>query len=125
MQSALGGEIYGWDIDQNGSDGVLSETLADSGGLLNGIETFDESSGTITKIVQKTQTNDVMALRPVVEAIAGNNVGLIDDQFDFVRSAKLVRDDKYLEMNPVSGNKLTGKWNPPHRPRSRSELCYR
>lgn len=31
-----------------------------------------------------------------------------------MRSGKLVRDDKYPEMNPVSGNKLTGKWKPPH-----------
>jgi hypothetical protein len=113
VQSAFGGEIYGWDIDQTGSDAVLSETMSDNSGLLNAIETFDEPSGKITKIVQKTQTNDD-GPSPVVDAIAGTDVGLIDDQFDFVKSGKLVRDDKYLEMNPVSGNKITGKWTPPH-----------
>ena len=115
VQSAFGGEIYGWDIDQNGSDGLLSETVTENSGpvFLNGIETFDESSGKITKIVQKTRT-DADGPTPVVDAIAGNDVGLIDDQFDFVRSGKLVRDDRYLAMNPVSGNKITGRWKPPH-----------
>jgi hypothetical protein len=58
VQDAFGGEIYGWDINQAGTDGVLSESLSDNSGLLNSIETFDESTGKITKIVQKTQTND-------------------------------------------------------------------
>jgi hypothetical protein len=87
VQFAFGGEIYGWDIDQNGSDGLLSEAMTESSGLifLNGIETFDESSGKITKIVQKTRTNAEVP-SPVVEAIAGNDVGLIDDQFNFVKT---------------------------------------
>jgi len=115
VQSAFGGEIYGWDIDQNGTDGVLSETILENSGLIfrNGIETFDESTGKITKIVRTIHTK-ADGPTPVVDAIAGDDVGLIDDQFDFVRSGKLVRDDKYLEMNPVSGNKITGKWKPPN-----------
>ena len=113
VQDAFGGEIYGWDINQAGTDGVLSESLSDNSGLLNSIETFDESTGKITKIVQKTQTNDD-GPSPVVEAIAGDDVGLVDDQHNFVQSGKLVRDDKYLEMNPVTRNRITGKWTPPH-----------
>ncbi len=103
----------GWDIDQTGTDGVLSETMSDSSGLLNAIDTFDESSGKITTIVQKTQTNDD-GPSPVVEAIAGDDIGLIDDQHNFVMSGKLVRDDKYLAMKPVTRNKITGTWTPSH-----------
>lgn len=79
VQSAFGGEIYGWDIDQNGTDGVFSETMLESSGpiFLSGIETFDESTGKITKIVQKTRTK-ADGPSPVVDAIAGDDVGLID-----------------------------------------------
>jgi hypothetical protein len=115
LRDAFGGEIFGWDIDQNGSDGVLSETANESQPpyLLNAIETFDEVSGKITKVVQKTRTESNGPV-PVVDAIAGNDVGLIDDEYDYVQNGQIVRDDKFLEMNPVSGNKITGSWKPPH-----------
>src|SRR5579863_9365666 len=88
VQSAFGGSIYGFDIDQNGSDGVLSETISENSPpyFLNGIETFDETTGKITKVVRKTRTEGNGPL-PVVEAIAGNDVGLIDGQAYFVKSS--------------------------------------
>lgn len=114
VQSAFGGAIFGWDINQNGSDGLLTETAFEpSGKFLNGIETFDEPSGKITKIVRKVLTEPSGA-EPVVDAIAGNDVGLIDDERDVVRSGQIIRHDRFYEMNPVSGNKITGSWKPPN-----------
>jgi hypothetical protein len=115
VQDAFGGGIFGWDIDQNGSDGLLSETVFEAQPpiFLNAIETFDESTGKIIKVVQKTRTNGE-GPEPVVDAISGNDIGLIDDEYYFVQNGRIVRDDKFLEMNPVSGNKITGSWKPPH-----------
>ncbi len=114
VQSAFGGNIYGFDIDQNGNDGVLSETVNENSPpyFLNAIETFDEATGKITKVVRKTRTEGNGPL-PVVEAIAGNDIGLIDDQAYFVKNGLIVRDDKYVAMNPVSEEKVNGKWTPP------------
>jgi hypothetical protein len=114
VQSAFGGEIFGWDINQNGSDGLLTETVFEpSGKFLNGIETFDEPSGKITKIVRKMLT-DPSGAEPVVDAIAGNDVGLIDDERVVVRRGQIIRHDRFYEMSPVSGNRITGSWKPPN-----------
>ena len=115
VQDALGGTIFGWDINQNGSDGLLSETVFENRPpyFLNAIETFDEPSAKIVKVVRTTRTEGNGPL-PFVYAIAGNDVGIIDDQYYFVKNSQIVRDDKFLEMSPVSGNKITGSSKPPH-----------
>jgi hypothetical protein len=110
---AFGGGIFGWDMNQNGNDGLLSETVFEQNGFLNAIEIFDESTAKITKVVQKRITNGE-GPEPVVEAVAGNDVGLIDDEQYHVVNGRIVRDDLFPEMNPVSGGKITGSWKPPH-----------
>ena len=74
VTSQFGGQIFGWDIDQNGNDGVLTETVLGST-TINAIETFDETTGKITKVVQKTVR---LNPEPVADAIAGNDVGIVD-----------------------------------------------
>jgi len=46
-----GGQIFGFDIDQNGEDGVLasSQTIDAKGDVLASVETFYQNSGKITK----------------------------------------------------------------------------
>ncbi|MGC9991979.1 MAG: hypothetical protein ABSD52_06265 [Candidatus Cybelea sp.] len=109
VESKFGGEIFGWDIDQNGNDGVLTETIVQQSGMdLNAIETFDLSSGQITKVVQKRiQPNST---EPVVRAIAGSDVGIIDVEHD----PGLQRNDTFDLISPVSGNKITGHSKTPH-----------
>lgn len=111
VQSKFGGEIYGWDINQNGNDGLLTETLTEQNGMnLNAIETFDQTTGKIIKVVRKT-----VGLRqgePVVDAIAGNDVGIVD--VERLIAGKFVRHDKYQIVNPVSGNKITRQTHVPH-----------
>jgi hypothetical protein len=111
VTSQFGGQIYGWDINQDGNDGVLTETVLGSS-VINAIETFDESTGKITKIVQKVERVNAN-VEPVVDAVAGNDVGIIDVERDFVVHSRVERDDHFDIMNPVSGNKITGKSHPP------------
>jgi len=108
VTAAFGGEIFGWDIDQNGTDGLLTETLLTSSGpVVNGIETFDETTGKITKVVRKSERANA-DVEPVAMAIAGSDVGIID--VEHVSFAKgVVRHDHFDLMKPVSRNRISGK----------------
>src|SRR5579864_8558153 len=56
----FGGEILGYDIDRNGTEGLLSEYVSlGNGKNLVASETFDQKTGKIVKIVaKKNQTMD-------------------------------------------------------------------
>ena len=108
VKTALGGFILGYDIDQNGSEGLLSESLTLSDGNFDvATETFDQTSGKILKIVtQQTETkNDFVTF-----GIFGTSVGLVEQEKS---KGIFVGKRLYATMNPVSGNKFTGKWTPP------------
>ena len=108
VTSALGGEIYGWDIDQNGNDGVLTETVLGST-TINAIETFDETTGKITKVVQKTYG---LNPEPVADAIAGNDVGIVDVERQEIQHSQLERNDYFDLIDPVTGEKITRRSKP-------------
>jgi len=108
VKTALGGFILGYDIDQNGTEGVLSEALALSDGNFDvAVETFDQATGKILKIVseQKETKNDFVTL-----GIFGNSVGLVE--LEKVKGL-FVNQRIYATLNPLSSNKLTGRWMPP------------
>src|SRR5689334_21070316 len=48
VHSQLGGQIFGFDVEANGTEGLLTEaqTLA-NGNTLNAVETFDQATGKI------------------------------------------------------------------------------
>jgi len=59
VHSMFGGQIFGFDIDQNGTEGVLSEAQDLGGGkVLAAVETFDQKSGKILNVVSKIQSKD-------------------------------------------------------------------
>ncbi|MBZ5718857.1 MAG: hypothetical protein LAO03_00605 [Acidobacteriia bacterium] len=108
VHTALGGFILGYDIDSNGTEGVLAEAVSLPDGNFDvAVETFDQSTGMILKMVkQLTETqNDFVAL-----GIFGNNVGLIE--FEKVKGG-FVNQRVYGTMNPVNSGKITGMWTPP------------
>src|ERR1700733_1789561 len=77
VHSKFGGQIFGFDVDQNGTEGVLSEALFESNGnVLAAIETFDQKTDKIIKVVQETQTQDDF----ITLGVVGNSVGLIQHQ---------------------------------------------
>ena len=75
VHSKFGGQIFGFDIDQNGTEGVLSEAQNLSGGNVRAaVETFDQKTGKILKVISETETKDDFLTLGVV----GGSVGLIE-----------------------------------------------
>ncbi|HEY5047099.1 MAG TPA: hypothetical protein VII49_03645 [Rhizomicrobium sp.] len=108
VKDALGGQILGFDIDQNGTEGLLSEYVALGNGENNiATETFDQKTGKIIKILKEiNNTYDTFATYGVV----GTNVGL--DQFDRTHSIYQGKVS-YDLLNPLDGNEINGNWTPP------------
>jgi len=107
IHSKFGGQIFGFDIDQNGTEGVLSEALSQSNGnILAAVETFDQKTGKILNVLAKTQTQDDF----VTLGVTGTSVGLIEHEH-VIKLLDVVRT--FQVINPLSGNKITGKWTPP------------
>jgi hypothetical protein len=107
VQPALGGQILGYDIDRNGTEGILSEYVALGDGKNDvATEVFDQTTGKILKIVkeEKDSANDFVTY-PVV----GNGVGLVLYQ-------KLGRDGLYKNIyqlvDPLKKEKISGTWKP-------------
>ena len=107
VHTQFGGQVFGFDIDQNGSEGVLSEaqTLS-NGNVLAAVETFDQRTGKILNVEVKTQTQDDF----VTMGIVGNAVGLVEREH-VVSFLNVQRT--FAILNPVSANKFTGTWKPP------------
>ena len=107
VHSAFGGQIFGFDIDQNGTEGVLSEAKDLGGGkVLAAVETFDQATGTITKVVDKTKTKDNF----LTLGVTGPGIGLIEREH--VRTI-YVSKRTYDEIRPLGANAFNGKWMPP------------
>ena len=100
LTSKSGGQIFGFDIDQTGDDGVLA-TAAD-------VETFNQNTGKIKRSIGKYLGPDSDY---VVNGIAGGDVGLIE--VEKVPQGQLYPHRRYKVINPVTGNKFTGDWTPP------------
>ncbi|MGA2761202.1 MAG: hypothetical protein ABSF08_12900 [Candidatus Cybelea sp.] len=110
MSSKFGGPIYGWAINENGTDGFFTEAPMVGYTLVSTIETFDQTSGKVIKVVarqrSKHENHELFA-----DATLANDVGLIDDERAFV--GQHIRRDVYHVMAPVSKNKVTGTWTHP------------
>lgn len=94
------GQIFGFDIDQNGNDGVLATAGT--------VETFDQDAGTITKsIATKNRAKNSFG----ADGIFSGDVGLITHYI--TPKGQIYARRAYEVLNPVTGNKLNGKWTPP------------
>jgi len=108
VHTAFGGFILGYDIDQHGTEGVLSEAFTLPDGNANvAIETFDQRTGKILKIVKQLQDSKSDF---VTFGIFGNSTAL--NEFEHV-SQLYVDKRLYGVMNPLKSNRITGKWTPP------------
>jgi hypothetical protein len=107
VHSQFGGQIFGFDIDQNGTEGVLSEAQDVGGGkVLAAVETFDQATGNILKVVKKIQTKDDF----LTFGITGTSVGLVERE----HVGKIFVTKRIYELlNPLDSNKFTGTWTPP------------
>jgi hypothetical protein len=107
VQTKFGGQIFGFDVDQNGTEGILSEaqTLS-NGNVLAAVETFDQKTGKILTVLAKTETQDDF----VTLGVVGTSVGLVEREH-VIKLLDVQRT--FGTMSPLSGNKVTGKWTPP------------
>jgi hypothetical protein len=108
VTSAFGGSIFGFDIDQNGTEGVFSEgqTLP-NGNTLAAVETFNQATGKIVKVVKKSD-NSLDDF--VTHGIVGTSIGLVEHQ---IVPQLYITKRVYEELNPLDDNKFTGKWKTP------------
>jgi hypothetical protein len=107
VHSKFGGQIFGFDIDQNGTEGVLSESqLLTNGDILAAVETFDQATGQILNVVSKLESQDDF----LTLGITGGSVGLVErEHVQGIYVAKRI----YGELNPLDANRFTGTWRVP------------
>lgn len=108
VQDLFGGEIFGYDVDRNGTEGLLSEAFLEPGGNYTiATETFDQTTGRILALVEvqiATQNNFVTL------GVVGSHLGL--REYEHVQGI-YVNQRTYNVLNPLSGNKFTSMWTPP------------
>jgi len=74
VQTKFGGQIFGFDIDQASNEGILCEAQTlDNNRIHAAIETFDQRTGAIIKIIRETQNHDDF----ITLGVVGNSVGLV------------------------------------------------
>ena len=108
VRTALGGFILGYDIDPEGTEGILSEAFSLPDGHSNvAVETFDQRTGAIIQVIrqQSDTKNDFATL-----GVLGTHVALTE--FEHVKGLFVDRRS-YLVSNPVDANRFTGRWTPP------------
>lgn len=110
LTSKDGGQIFGFDIDRDGKNGVLAEaqTAGGNGDELVSVEVFNQDTGNIKKQLARDlgQRNEYG-----VDGIFAGAVALVTH---YIRPpGEIFATRKYKVMNPVSGKKFTGKWTPP------------
>jgi hypothetical protein len=108
LTSAYGGQIFGFDVDQHGIDGLVSEYAFSS--YKASIETFNTTTGKITKIVKTISGSSIKGNSFATFGIVGNDVGFVDEERGGLTRP---RDDKFLLLNPNADKKITGRWRPP------------
>jgi hypothetical protein len=107
VHTAFGGFILGYDVDRNGTEGILCEAVTLPDGKHDvAVETFDQATGAIVKVVRRLldTEHDFITL-----GIAGPGIGLVE--FEHVNL--IVDHRRYVTLNPLSGNAFTAAWTPP------------
>lgn len=108
LSSKDGGQIYGFDIDQTGDDGVLATAQDTQAGYRVSVETFDQNTG---KIVKSFAKEDGPRDSYSIDGIFAGDVALITHYI--VPKGTIYAKRKYDVMNPVTANAFTGAWTPP------------
>ncbi|MGB8909335.1 MAG: hypothetical protein WCC84_11365 [Candidatus Cybelea sp.] len=100
LTSKNGSQIFGFDINQSGNDGLLA-TATD-------VETFDQDTG---KIVKSFPKHLPYGTSYSVVNISTGDVGLVTRYVQ--PKGSIFANRFYNRMDPVTSNKFTGKWTSP------------
>lgn len=104
-----GGQIFGFDINQHGDDGVLASAQTLFGGRERvSVETFDQDNGRITKSVVR-ETGRIHEYG--VDGIFAGDVALLTHYV--TPPGSIFPKRLYQLMDPVSAQQITGSWTPP------------
>ena len=103
-----GGQIFGWDINRSGSDGVLASAQGSSGGEEVSVETFDQNTGKITSSFARA---DGPRTTYGVDGIFTGDIGLVTHFI--VPKGDIFAKRRYDVMDPVTSEKFTGEFLPP------------
>jgi hypothetical protein len=103
-----GGQIYGFDIDQSGKDGVLASAGYQGSNFVISVETFDQDTGKITK---SFATRNSARNSYSVDGIFSGDAGLVTHYV--IPKGQIYARRVYDVMNPVTAKKFTGSWTPP------------
>jgi hypothetical protein len=107
VQSQFGGQIFGFDIDQASNEGILCEAQTlENGRTHAAIETFDQTTGAIIRVVKETQARDDF----ITLGVVGHSVGLVEREH-IVSFLNVVRS--FSVLDPLRRNRITGEWTPP------------
>lgn len=108
LSTSDGGEIFAFDVDANGNDGVLaSASYTDIS-----VQTFDETTGKIVKTFGVKKGGKIAKGDDyVADGIFAGDVALVDFQKAGI-PGQTPTHDVYRVMNPVTANKFTGGWSP-------------
>jgi hypothetical protein len=110
LSTSDGGQIFGWDLNMNGADGVLttSQDVGPPGTYKVSVETFDQATATITRTFGQFTGKRHSFLG---DGIFAGDIGLVTHYV--TPPGSIFAKRKYLLMNPVSGERFTGPWAPP------------
>jgi hypothetical protein len=105
-----GGQIFGFDIDQDGDDGVLAsaQTIDSQGDVRVSVETFNQDTGKITKSFAKYEG---MRHEYSLDGIFAGDVALVTHYI--TPKGTIYPKRRYEVMNPVTAQQFTGAWTPP------------
>jgi hypothetical protein len=102
------GQIFGFDINSDGNDGLIASALSSE----ISVQTFNETTGKITKTLGAiTGKKVVKGDDYVADGIFAGDVGLVDFQKAGIPGQTPTKDMYHL-LNPVTQNRLNGKWAP-------------
>jgi hypothetical protein len=101
------GQIFGFDINQNGDDGVLASANLNTDDVPSSVEVFDQNTGKILKSFRRRVGEQNAAL---VDGIGAGDVALVTH---YIPKSLIDSRRIYSVMNPVTAQKFTGDWTPP------------
>jgi len=106
VRGKLGGLIFGFEIDPDGTEGLLCEAVLNSDGTVTAaVETFNQATGRVIRILRKTDTRDDFIGWSVAGSVVLFEQEHVRGLFDIKRTFHVI--------DPLAGNQVTGNWVPP------------
>ena len=108
LSSSDGGQIFGWDINANGTDGVLATSQNEGEGYKVSVQTFDQTRAKVTHtFARQSGTRDSYG----VDGIFAGDVALVTHYV--VPHGTIYAKRFYDLMDPVTAQRFTDPWTSP------------